>query len=368
MEPITPEQKQPFMKSLAVAGLLGIIAFIAWAAIQIVQIFPTAITSLASLADSVYNYNPNITRELEFSNSETMVNANESIDLSWKNLNLPGTYTFTYECVDGLTLNLSTGEKAYSELTCDKSYELGNVESAKVTVYSNQNRFADLKYKVDFFRTNSTTPAASKSGSFTIINETMDLAGETVELPAVELPPVVPETVATTSEEIVPEPVTPTPPVVVEEVVKPVVATTTPAKPKPVVVTPTYTYAIPVSKPDGTTDLVASYLGIGQLYTNGMFNNEGVVRLNQPGTVQFAVHNIGSKTSASWTFEVALPGNINYTSAKQEPLKPNERAVLNLSFPAQSSSDIQNLNVTVVTNSDTNYANNVIKQTVLVLK
>lgn len=368
MEPISSEEKTPIVKSLAVAGLIGIIVFIAWAAIQIVQIFPTALTSLASLANSVYNYNPNITRELEVSSNETMVNANESMTLSWKNLELPGSYTFSFECTDGLALDLKTEEKTYSELTCNKSYELGNVSSAEITTYSNQNRFVDLKYKIEFFRTNATTATAGNSGFVTIINEGIKLAdGSGAELPKPEIP-----TEPTPPVEVIPEPepapvepvATTTPPV--KEEPKPVTPTT---KPKPVTVTtPTYIYEIPVSKPNGTTDLVASYIGIGKLYTNGIFNNTGVVYYNEPGTMQFSVQNVGSKTSDTWTFEAKLPGNITYTSSKQEPLKPNERAVLSLNFPAIKSTDTQYIYIKVNTNSDTNYATNQFSQTVLVLR
>ncbi|MEZ4195169.1 MAG: hypothetical protein R3B53_02110 [Candidatus Paceibacterota bacterium] len=193
MEPITPEKKQPIMKTLAVAGLLGIIVFVAWLAVQIVQVFPNAMTSLASLANSVYNYNPNITRDLELSGTSTMVNHNDTAEIKWENLNLPGTYTFLYECNPGLALNLSTSEKEYAELTCDKSYELGNVDGATLTIYSNNERFTDLKYTISFYRTNSTNAVASNSGSLTIVNEAIKLAAE---LPATETPIV--ETATTT--------------------------------------------------------------------------------------------------------------------------------------------------------------------------
>ncbi|MEZ4195168.1 MAG: hypothetical protein R3B53_02105 [Candidatus Paceibacterota bacterium] len=137
-------------------------------------------------------------------------------------------------------------------------------------------------------------------------------------------------------------------------------------KPKPT--TPTYIYEIPVSNPNGTTDLVVSYLGTGQLYTNGMFNNTGVINYNQPGGVQFAVHNVGSKTSDTWTFEAKLPGNITYTSDKQTPLKPNERAVLTISFGPTKETSTQNIIIKIDTKSDTNFATNYLNQPVLVLR
>lgn len=369
MEPITTERKQSVIKSLAIVGLLGMVFVIAWLAIQIVQVFPTALNSLASLASSVYNYDPGVTRELKINNTGNIVNANEEISLSWMKIDIPGTYTFSYACADGLSLSISTADKAFSDLSCDQSYELGEVTSATITTTSNKERFSDLNYTISFYRTNSNTPAASNSGVLTIVNEKILLASET----GATVPDNTPETIATSTapaeETLAPEVVAKKEPVVATGT-KPVSEETTNSTPtKPAVVTtPIYTYEIPVSKSNGTTDLVTSYLGIGNIYLGNIFINTGVVKYNQAGAIQFAVHNVGSKTSKSWTFEAKLPGNITYTSPRQEPLLPNERAVLNLEFPAQSSMNLQNISITVHTDSDTNYANNYVSQSVLVLR
>ncbi len=58
----------------------------------------------------------------------------------------------------------------------------------------------------------------------------------------------------------------------------------------------------------------------------------GKIKTEEAGAIQFEVKNYGTKTSEKWTFDVKLPDGSTYTSKKQAPLKPNERAVLTIGF------------------------------------
>ena len=170
METVTPEQKQPIIKSLAVAGLVAVIIFMAWLAVQIVHVLPTAADSLASLANSVYNYDPAKKTDLELAASQTMVTTGESFTISWKEPKMNGTYAFSYTCLDGVELDLVTESSNFTGAECNKSYELGTDTSVKLTINSNKNRFTEVFYTIHFFKTNATAPTGTHEGKVTVVN------------------------------------------------------------------------------------------------------------------------------------------------------------------------------------------------------
>jgi hypothetical protein len=159
-----------------------------------------------------------------------------------------------------------------------------------------------------------------------------------------------------------PAPVAPTVSEEVTEAVNPVTETT------PVVTTPTeptfvqeFAYAIPVSDPNGVTDLGTSYVGVGEVINQTFI--AGPVSADNDGAIQFIVKNFGTKTSRDWSFSVTLPSGGTYESPTQEPLKPNERAVLTIGFPA-GGDDSHTFAVSVDESSDRNSRNDSFSQSV----
>jgi len=172
-----------------------------------------------------------------------------------------------------------------------------------------------------------------------------------------------PESIVATVNEV------PVAPVISEpEVVAKPKPNTIPAKPNTPVTTYEYTYAIPVSNPNGFTDLSVSYKGIGRLTTAGTFLNTGVVRQNEAGAIQFVVHNLGTKTSEKWSFEALLPGGVKFSSTAQDPLKPNERATLTFNFPAINEATLQKFSFEVEVDKDTNSKNDELTWSTVVIK
>jgi len=355
MENITPEQKKPVIKSLAIAGLVALLIFTAWIAIQIINVLPSAANSLASLASSVYNYSPNQARELTVESDQTLANINEPVLLTWTTPDIPGSIVFSYKCKLGVSVSISTAEKNFAGMTCDTAYNLGTVNAASVAISTMNERFTDVEYTVSFFRTNDTEASASSGGAITVVNAAVSTSTAAVITPEPAVTPLPEEEVlvATTTPEVLA-------PVIIEPVVevvpapKPIVR---PSAPAPVYV-PVYTYAIPVSNPNGTIDLAVSNLGLGTVLSNKQFSNSSLLRINQPGAIQFAVHNIGTKTSGPWTFFAILPGNLYYSSPTQTPLKPNERAVLTVEFPGVTNLSPVTYTVTVNTKNDAAPLNN----------
>lgn len=380
MDNVTSEKKQSMTKSLAVAGLLAIIIISALLAIKIVQSLPTAINSLASIATSVYNYNPLQDKNIEVMADKTLLKTDETITLSWPEKNYPGIYTFSYACQDKISLSLSTIDKDIPFLNCDKVYELGSNTAVALRAKSEATSIVDVEYEIAFFRTNDAIPGATHSGVLTIANPNLDSSVvENIEQTQTETPEVVatstPDTLATSSTETIKEEA----PLIVKEpeaVTKPVVAASsspieisveTPTI-KPVAPTPVYIYEIPLSDPNGTIDLAITYLGVGTKNKPGIFTKTGQVKQNTPGSLQFSVHNIGTKTSLPWTFTASLPDSEIFNSSEQSPLKPNERAVITIEFPGFTNTGTENISAIISTKSDKNNNNDGFRDIITIIK
>jgi hypothetical protein len=373
MEKPISDTKQSIIKTLAIAGLLGLVVAIAWLAVQIVHVFPAALTSLAGMANSVYNYNPFDEKELTLGTPTTMVNEGEAFAVSWVKPHASGTYTFHYPCTDGVAISLSNDDKAFANVSCDKEYDLGDSDSVNLFINTQEERFTDVDYRIAFYRPNSTTPTASKLSTVTIVNQSISDTGATLATTTEVVAPA--EVVTPEPKPVVTAPVTPDPkpPVVAATTTKPTVTTVPKPKPTtPVVTAPapaevTYVYEIPTSNPNGTPDLAVSILGFGTLSTNGTFTRTNSLTQKTAGAIQFAVHNIGNKTSREWSYTITFPDKTSYTSSSEKPLLPNERAVLTASFPTLSNTYLATFTITVKTTEDKASTNNTISTTEIVL-
>ncbi|MCA9356644.1 hypothetical protein H6784_02225 [Candidatus Nomurabacteria bacterium] len=327
------EKKTSIMKSLAIAGFISIIILIAWLSIQLVGVLPGAFSSLASLAESVSEpqgtsvETKEITK-LTVTSNTTLVNPGESVDVTWSKITVPGSYTFSYNCKEGVAVDILNVDGIKS-IACDTNYNVGDINTLSLAIDSEKERYADLNYKISFLRTNETSPSATGEATLTVVNSAISsLAISDIETPTETT--VETETVEEVTET---EPVVETP--VVTTPVKPTPVVTTPAKP-----TPTYEqefiYTIPTSNPNGRTDLSTRFLNVGRITGNTFF--PGAIKQNDNGAIQFEVKNLGTKTSSDWTYTVNLPNGETYTSNAQKPLKPNERAVLTIGFPTDNDS------------------------------
>jgi hypothetical protein len=346
------EKKDRVLKSLAIAGFVGLIIVISWLGIKFVNVLPSAFSSLASLADTVYRYEP--VGDLTVVADKVRVNVDELVTITWEAEKRAGSYSFSYACAEGVTVDMRD-QTGIRSLNCDTHYNVGDVTSLSLLANSEKNRFADIAYTISFIPSGKDTPANTGTGRITVTN------------PKISVVVVTPESPITTPEEPA-EPTTPTVPTT------PATSTpTTPTKPTTpsVPTTPVYVevpvYGIPVSNPNGYTDLAATFLGSGVLKSN-TFVATGVITSNaEKGAIQFAVQNIGTKTSSEWTYTAVLPNGTKYTSPKQLALKPNERAVITLGFSVPTTG-LKSYNVAVSVSNDSKTSNNSFTSAIAVIK
>lgn len=355
MKTVTPEQKAPIIKSLALVGLLGIIILIAWLAIQLVNLFPSALTSLVSLANSVYNYNPAKSVELDITYHRTIANHKEATTVRWNAPLINGHYTFSYECAEGVAVSIETKDKPAFPVNCNQTYDLGNTNQLELTIESEKSRYTDISYQIAFFRPDGSSPAANAKASLTVVNPKIDAPTFSTSTSS---PTVITDTSPATTTVAADPNTTP-----------PSKATTTPPKPsqpntkEPAVI---YTYGLPVSDPNGFTDLKLSLSGVGQILSNGVFLPTNQLKSGQQNVVQLTIHNLGTKTSAPWEVNLKLPNGINYQSGTQVSLKPNERSVISVTFNETAAPGWYPLEASLNTTIDLHATNNSLRQNILV--
>lgn len=363
MNNVTPERKERILKSLAVLGLFGIIIFIAWVSVRIVSIFPSALQSLASLADTVYTYNPKAMKDIVIIPTTTPIVSGTTHTLRWEQQYANGQYTFSYQCRDGVAAEIATGENIFVEAECNKNYTLGAVNQADIIIHSEKQKEINFDYTLLYFKTNATKESISASDSFIVVNNRFTEG----DVPKVVITEDVITSTSTTATSSTTTTTATTSVTTTATSSTPVTPPKTPAS--PIVTNQTYTYSyLPESDPKGFTDLVVTYLGIGVKNSAGQFINNGKLYENVAGAIQFSVKNIGTKTSSDWTFATKLPGDNSFTSTRQNPLKPNEKATFVAAFPAIAETDLQKFSVAIKVSNDTDSTNNSISWTTAVQK
>jgi hypothetical protein len=338
---VSPEKKGSILNTLAVAGLVAIILLLAWLAIQLVQMMPNAFSSLASLAEGVNQASETTPARDEIdpivvTANTSLVKTGETLEINWEKAKKKGSYVFRYDCIDGVAVN-QIDEGVERQLECDTNYNVGDTTSLTISVESEKNRYTDVPYSISFLATNDTKPQAMGTDVVTVINENVNSFAFSTD--SDEL----------TNSEVVTQPEAP-------------VVTETPAPtPQQPVYVQEFVYEIPTSDPNGFTDVGTSFIAVGEIKNNQFV--PGVVQADKGGAIQFAVKNFGTKTSDKWSFTVTLPHGGTYKSPTQEPLKPNERAVLTIGFP-EVDTTTHTFKVTIDEPTDRNSKNNSFTQRV----
>ncbi len=348
-KPVTEEQKSAFTKVLAIFGFFALIILMVWLAVKIVGVVPNAFSSLASIADSVYNYQDDET--LSVATEKSVINAGESFTITWETLSTSGTYNFSFACTDGVAIEVRDDSGATRSLSCDTPLDVSDVQSLDIRVSSEKNRFTDVRYTLAFIPEDTKKDIITKEGLATIVNATIPTIGDVAEE---EPAPVKEEPAVTTPDEVV---------------VKPTPATPVVTTPKPT--TPTYVeevvYSAPVSDPNGQTDLQVTYKAVG-IMVGSKFTPKSRIEVGEKGAIQFEIKNIGTKTSAAWSYEADLPSGIEYNSGTQKVLKPQERALITIGFEGISETGTEKFGVTVDTNGDNNSKNDAFTWAVSIVK
>ena len=346
----TPEKKNSILKTLAIAGFVAVIIIVGWLSVQFVSVVPSAFSSLASLAEGINQYEENTenaakTQSIVVTSNTTLVNSGGNVDISWNTAQANGSYVFSYECTDGVAVDL-VGANGVQNIDCGANYNIGDVDSATLAIDSAKDRYSDLTYTIAFIETDRTEPSAVGTATLTVVNSTIPnitLADETEEevLDEAFEDSVIDEIAEEVSQEAQ------------EPVVTPQPSTTTP--PPAPVYEQEYVYTIPTSDPNGRTDLATRFIATGMI--SGQRFTPGLIESDEDGAIQFEVRNLGTRTSEEWTFSFDLPTGGTYESKTQDPLKPNERAVLTVGFPTTNQNS-HTFEVEVETDRDRNSQNN----------
>jgi len=333
-ENVSAEKKASILKTLAIFGFIGLLGVIAWLSVQLVQLFPAAMSSLASLAEGVNEYQETVldtepdVLPLTVTANTSLINTNESITINWSEVRANGSYVFNYDCVDGVSLTHQSevGERV---IECATNYNVGDTNTLTVDITSEKNRYADVPYTVAFLRTNDTSPRAAGDSVVTVVNTAV--SSQFAQAPNDEIVTPTEPSISVETNDPASEP---------ETTAESGTNSTEPTAPTPDSTPDTYPqefiFTVPVSDPNGFVDLSTSFSGMGEII-NGAFV-AGPVSVQNAGAVQFSVRNIGTKTSDDWTYAISLPTGSVFTSTDQTPLKPNERAVITIGFPAGATS------------------------------
>lgn len=303
-QPVSDDSKMAAIKTLAIIGFLAGIVVAVWLGVLIVRFVPQAFSTLASLAESL-----SVREEaFEVKLDKRIVGSGESFALTWTEMRKTGTYQFSYRCTDGVEGETKNDVGDIITIPCDAWLTLPSEKHTALFVFtSDTKRFVDIPLTLTFTPAHGTHKVYEATELITIVNATIADAS---------LPPVV-----ATSTPPVTKPATTTPSV------KP------PVKPAMTQTVPVYTTNFPVSNPNGFTDLEMTYGGVGTYNTGSKnFDTKSSIDNDDRAALRFEVKNIGTKTSGDWTYTIELPGDEDYRSSSQSPLKPQERAVITILF------------------------------------
>ena len=337
MNTVTPEKKDKMTKTLAVLGFLTVIALIVIATIGIIKYLPTGFSSLASLSESLDKYRTTGEEEdpmvivLTSTTTEGMVG--EPVTISWKKIDGTGSYSFAYDCTDGVALDIVDTE-GLRTITCETNYDLGDTDTVTIIASATSTEDEFIDYTVAFTPENEPESTHFADESLTVL----------------------PKKDGMVASEMDSEP-TPAP-----------TPTTSPAPylgapdPTPVRTTPT---PKPVSTPRGYVDLATAYVGVGTIDGNRF--KAGRLEQNTDGAVQFTITNIGTKTSGYFRYSVTLPDGGSYASPKQAPLAPGEIATISLGFPVDEVRS-HTFVILAVDSTDTLLGNNSVRKEVEIKK
>ena len=324
-------------KVLAIIGFVATCALVFYLILVGVTRAPGSFDSLASLAKSIGDYRP--IEKLEVTPKQTVVNSEESFDMTWTDMNQPGTYHVTYTCTDGISILVRAADGKLVPMKCTDTLSLPHtVQGLFLSITSGTNRFADVPFSVRFAN-EAGKDILTGNTKVTVVNAQIPVGGVAVD---------------DTKKEEIPKKETPKPETPKTETPKSETPVTTPKPaPKPVVTT-----IIPTSNPNGNVDLAVTMLGSGVI-SQGAFVFTPSYDRDFENVIKFKVKNIGTKTSDSWTVSTNLPNGQMYESEKQKPLKPEEYAEFTIGFTLEDSrKDLVTIHASVKTNSDIKNSNN----------
>lgn len=341
------------VKTFALIGIVAVLALVVWGSVQLMRVSPNSLTAVVTNIKSVFVGVGDKDAEINFSLTTHSLTDSEPFTLTWTNTSdEKGVYLARFECVDGISFETRDEVDRLVEMQCDVPFPLVRTATETghawtFTPYATIKRFSDVNVTVTFIPEDENRAAVQSNTLLTIVNE--DLAAV----------PAIGESESTGQTESAATPATTYAPPIQNTPSQPATTGTTGTAPNT---------NIRVSDPNGTPDLALKLIAIG--YTErGLFipSTEAVTEDDRP-TVRFSVENIGTKTSAEWTFEAKLPiqgrsGTFTYKpESAQQALRPGERIEFTLGFDdIKDNEDSQTVEIVIDPNrrlDETNRNNN----------
>ncbi|MCF7816145.1 MAG: hypothetical protein K9M10_00770 [Candidatus Pacebacteria bacterium] len=337
----TSQLREPAIKIIAIIGFLTTIFFLVWLAAEGIKRAPHAFSSLASIAQNISQYRPS--EDFSLSTEKSVVNSDESFQVTWTDLKEPGEYHFSYTCTNGVDLLVRSAEGDLVPVSCTDVLSLpSTVNGLFLSVNSDELRFSDIPLKVRFTNEVGSTTVTGET-KVTVVNAAIP-TGESLAMEELDTKLTTDETTVT-----IPE----------GEIMEPEAAVV--AVQKPAATTPVFTQKIiyPQSNPNGYSDLQVKMIGSGIL-KNNVFVYTPTYNYDLKNAIKFDIRNIGTKTSSTWTFSIVLPGGGIYKSDPQVALKPQEHVEFTLGFTIDDSvkKDFVRIPTTVYSSQDVNKNNN----------
>ncbi len=303
----SPRLGDAAVRVFAVLGFVAVIIFGMWGSVRVAEAVPGAFSSLAAAFVSLTSIFVPAGETVTLSGPQTVA-AGTPFTISWthEKQNGTGSYTFRYDCADGVYFTSPDASGKQANVYCNTTFNFINTANAiTLTPVLTKNGPVAVTMYVDYTPNGSVTPTVTGKGVLSVTGS----AGAT--------------TPVTT-------PTTPTTPVA-----------TTPGTPTSHVY-PISGPGIHPSDPNGYVDLVATVLQVGVVDKNsGAFfassspsrsavSANGQYRI----AVQFQIQNNGTKTSPQFNFNAVLPtmpSNI-FASPMQQALAPGDRIEFTLGF------------------------------------
>lgn len=317
-EKVSEESKNSAIKLLAIVGSIAVIVLGVWLVVQVIQVLPSTFSSLSSMAEDVYSGRSET--NLEVVSDMEVVNSGETFTVSWNKLERDGSFVFNYVCADGVAVDVRANGEITSNVSCVSGLTLpAETTAIDVIVSSEKNRFIDLEYSLTFTEEGDEESSALRNGTITVVNAGLPSDDEVAVADEDE------ESENTTTDETDEHDT-------YEETNEDTATTRTTPTPTPEPRTRTVTY-IPISNPNGYTDLQISVLATGSM-RGRIFIPAIVADADDDAAIVVEVKNIGTKTSERWDLDIELPNGEDFTLNNEKGLRPNEREILTIQFDA----------------------------------
>jgi hypothetical protein len=164
------------VRTLAVVGILTILFFGGWAAPIVVENIPESYSNLASLAATVVRKTLPSERIVLSPDSQT-VHSGDRVTISFEHQNkeTDGSYTFSYECREGVHFENVFSNGDGKMIFCNKLYNFVNEDNSLfLRAISTKQNNIEVPIYLSFIRNNTKRVALRSKSKINIVNQNIE--------------------------------------------------------------------------------------------------------------------------------------------------------------------------------------------------